>query len=58
LWLQIKSKLLAGEAGVSPRRRISFLAFFGRTEVVPKTLFIAMAARTVVTGPHHLQAEG
>jgi hypothetical protein len=28
LWLQIKSKLLAGETGSEPRRRIYFTAFF------------------------------
>jgi hypothetical protein len=37
---------------------ISFIAFSGRTNVIPKTLFIAAAAMTAATGPLYLRAEG
>jgi len=38
LWLQIKSKLLAGETGSEPRRRIYFTASFQTSFLTKETL--------------------
>jgi hypothetical protein len=58
LWLQIKSKLLAGETGVC-----RVVVFFGCRNSrshwgVSGTLFIAAAAKTTATSSHISRADG
>jgi len=50
LWLQIKSKLLAGETGSEPRRRIYFTAFSARHSWRSKHFCLTAAADIAVTG--------
>jgi hypothetical protein len=50
LWLQIKSKLLAGETGSEPGRRINFTAFFRPPYWRTKHFCLTAAADIAVTG--------
>jgi hypothetical protein len=51
LWLQIKSKLLAGEAGSEPRRRVYFTASFRAPSLTHEHFCLTAAADIAVTGP-------
>jgi hypothetical protein len=50
LWLQIKSKLLAGETGSEPGRRIIFTAFFRPPLLAHEHFCLTAAADIAVTG--------
>jgi hypothetical protein len=57
LWLQIKSKLLAGETGSEPPRRIYFAAFFARQCWRTNHFCLTAAAAIAVTGLRFSQAD-
>jgi hypothetical protein len=50
LWLQIKSKLLAGETGSEPRRRIYLPHFFRPPLLALEHFCLTAAADRAVTG--------
>jgi len=58
LWLQIKSKLLAGDEGSGPRRRIYFFPHLFRRPLLRAEHFcLTTAADIAVTGPAFSQAD-
>jgi hypothetical protein len=57
LWLQIKSKLLAGETGSEPLRCIYFAAFFRASFLTNETLLPHPVADPAVTGLRFSQAD-
>jgi hypothetical protein len=57
LWLQIKSKLLAGETGSEPLRRIYFTASFRASLLTNEHLCLTTVADTAMTDLRFSQAE-
>jgi hypothetical protein len=57
LWLQIKSKLLAGETGSEPPRRIYFAAILRTPFLTHEHFCLTAAAAIAVTGLRFSQAD-